>query len=70
MVKKLFLLMMLSSLALSATAAPGKARLTEGKTTMQTYGFSDPNPVANPDLLQYPYFRFDGYAVKSEPKEW
>ena len=57
MVKKLFLLMMLSSLALSATAAPGKARLTEGKTTMQTYGFSDPNQVANPDLLQYPYFR-------------
>ena len=38
------------------SAAPGKATLTEGKTSMLTYDFSDPNPVANPNQNQYPYF--------------
>ena len=52
------------------SAAPGKATLTEGRTSMLTYDFSDPNPVANPDLLQYPYFRFDGYESVGKPKEW
>ena len=37
---------------------------------MLTYGFSDPNPVANPDLQQYPYFRFDGYEAVGQQKEW
>ncbi len=63
----------LAALLLATTqllAGPGKARLTEGMTSMLTYGFSDPDPVANPDALQYPYFRFDGYASQGSPKEW
>ena len=58
----------LVTLPLSANSR--KAVLTEGTTTMLTYGFSDPNPVANPDLLQYPYFRFDGYEAVGQNKEW
>ena len=52
------------------SAAPGKATLTEGKTSMLTYDFSDPNPVANPNQTQYPYFRFDGYESVGKNKEW
>ena len=52
------------------TATPGKAVLTEGQTSMLTYGFSDPDPVANPGQLQYPYFRFDAYDSAGKPREW
>ncbi|MBQ9548009.1 MAG: DUF5107 domain-containing protein [Bacteroidales bacterium] len=51
-------------------ASQGRATLTKGKTSMLTYGFSDPDPVANPNLLQYPYFRFDGFATCGVQKEW
>jgi tetratricopeptide (TPR) repeat protein len=71
MIKRITLSLMLACLAAGVlSAAPGKATLTEGKTSMLTYGFSDPNPVANPDLLQYPYFRFDGYESVGKNKEW
>ena len=68
--RKFILLSLLLALPTLATASPQKATLTEGKTSMLTYGFSDPNPVANPDLLQYPYFRFDGYESVGKQKEW
>ena len=68
--RKFIILSLLLALPTLATASPQKATLTEGKTSMLTYGFSDPNPVANPDLLQYPYFRFDGYESVGKQKEW
>ena len=46
------------------------AIITERQTVMPTYPFSDPNPVAKPGNLYYPYFRFDGYATHSMKKEW
>ena len=46
------------------------ATINESMTTMLTYGFSDPDPVANPNHLQYPYFRFDGYESVGKNKEW
>ena len=46
------------------------ATISEGSTSMLTYGFSDPDPVANPDHVQCPYFRFDGYEAGGKPKEW
>ena len=71
MIKKVFLTLTLAAMmAGQLIASPGKATLTEGKTSMLTYGFSDPNPVANPDLQQYPYFRFDGYESVGKQKEW
>ncbi|KAF5043252.1 hypothetical protein DSECCO2_504140 [anaerobic digester metagenome] len=48
----------------------GDASVNEVKLSMPTYMFSDPDPVAKPENSYYPYFRFDGYSVKSTPKEW
>ena len=47
-----------------------KATVTEKQTLMKTYPFGDPDPVAKPDNLYYPYFRFDGFAEKGEMKNW
>lgn len=41
----------------------------EGKV-MKTYPFSDPDPVAQPSHLYYPYFRFDGFAADGVEKSW
>ena len=38
----------------------------EQTETLKTYKFSDPNPVATPSNLFYPYFRFDGFTAKGE----
>lgn len=37
------------------------ATVVEATTTMGTYPFFDPDPVANPEHLYYPYFRYDGF---------
>lgn len=66
--KKTFLI--LCALLPAWTAAPQKATLTETVTTMTTYPFGDPNPVACPDYSYYPYFRFDGFTDKGEPRQW
>ena len=42
----------------------------EQTETLKTYKFSDPNPVATPSNLFYPYFRFDGFTAKGENREW
>jgi len=48
----------------------GPASINESKQTLKTYPFSDPNPVPNPESSFYPYFRFDGFALEAEQKEW
>lgn len=49
-----------------------RARITEEVRTLQTYPFSEPNPV--PVLVRdrrlYPYHTFEGYAHISEPRDW
>ena len=47
-----------------------RASVTEMVQNMKTYPFSDPDPVANPSDIFYPYFRFDGFSEKSIDKEW
>lgn len=47
-----------------------QARVTETVQTVTTYPFSDPDPVADPSDLFYPYFRFDGFAAKAIDKNW
>ena len=48
------------------------ARITEEVRTLETYPFSEPNPV--PILVRdprlYPYHSFEGYSHTSEPREW
>lgn len=50
--------------------AQQKASVTEAVQTMKTYAFSDPDPVADPSDLFYPYFRFDGFSAKGVDKPW
>ena len=54
----------------SSKDAVHKATIRETTETLKTYPFSDPNPVANPSALMYPYFRFDGFSAKGVEKEW
>lgn len=68
--KKRILLALVAFAACLPLMADRKARLTEAATSMLTYGFSDPDPVANPGLKHYPYFRFDGYESVGRQKEW
>ncbi|MCD8268293.1 MAG: DUF5107 domain-containing protein [Parabacteroides sp.] len=47
-----------------------QAIVTETVESVKTYPFSDPDPVADPSDLFYPYFRFDGFAAKGIDKDW
>ena len=57
--------------AACAGAGPG-ARVSEETRVLDTYPFSDPNPVPvlATDRRLYPYHTFEGYAAASEPREW
>ncbi|MDE2805613.1 MAG: DUF5107 domain-containing protein [Gemmatimonadota bacterium] len=70
-----------SALAGSASAAAGvqqapaqarQARISEEVRVLDTYPFSDPDPIpilaGDPRL--YPYHAFRGYSPTSEPREW
>ena len=59
-----------SLLLLGACTADKKASITEGTTSMLTYDYSDPDPVAKPAQACYPYFRHDGYATEGKQKDW
>ena len=65
----------LSSIALAACGTPGAttpARISEETRVLETYPFSDPNPIPilASDRRLYPYHTFEGYAATSEPREW
>ena len=47
-----------------------QATVTETVETVKTYPFSDPDPVADPSDLFYPYFRFDGFSAKGTDQQW
>ena len=56
-----------------ASCAPGpRARISEEERVLDTYPFSDPNPVPvlATDRRLYPYHSFEGYAATPEPREW
>lgn len=50
--------------------AQQKASVRETVQTLKTYPFSDPDPVADPSDLFYPYFRFDGFSAKGIDQRW
>jgi len=62
--------------ALSAVAATDAtaqaARISEEVRTLETYPFSEPNPVPilTRDARLYPYHTFEGYSTTSEPQDW
>ena len=62
-----------TALAAVSCDAPGpRARISEEVRVLDTYPFSDPNPVPvlATDRRLYPYHTFEGYAATSEPREW
>ncbi|WP_288204972.1 DUF5107 domain-containing protein [uncultured Parabacteroides sp.] len=67
--KKSILLLCASAL-LQPLSAQQQATVTESVQTVKTYPFSDPDPVADPSDLFYPYFRFDGFSAKGTDKQW
>ena len=48
------------------------AEIVEEIRTLETYPFSEPNPVPilTRDRRLYPYHSFEGYAATSQPQEW
>lgn len=66
--KKIFILLC-ATLLLQPLVAQ-QAVVTETVETVKTYPFSDPDPVADPSDLFYPYFRFDGFSAKGIDRQW
>jgi len=70
----LFTVMLLFGIGPSQGAAQTvqTARITEEFRTLETYPFSEPNPVPilTRDRRLYPYHSFEGYSATSEPQEW
>lgn len=56
--------------AIQPMLAQEKASLHETEETVTSYPFSDPDPVADPSDLFYPYFRFDGFSAKGKTQAW
>ena len=62
-----------AALTAASCGAPGaRARISEETRVLDTYPFSDPNPVPvlATDRRLYPYHTFEGYAATAEPREW
>lgn len=56
-------------LFLSTNLFAQQATIKERPEAFKTYGYGDPDPVVEMSHI-YPYFRFDGYALKSEMQDW
>ena len=57
---------------LATAQTPTAARISEETRVLDTYPFSDPNPipVLASDRRLYPYHTYEGYSTTSEPREW
>lgn len=68
MKKSIILLVFLLS-GLGVAKAQKEATFKEYNKTYVTYPFSDPDPIPAGKKI-YPYFRFDGFALEGQEKEW
>ena len=72
--RSLVLTATLLAVTLGGCTPPGgnSARITEETRVLDTYPFSDPNPIPilATDRRLYPYHTFEGYSATSEPREW
>ena len=64
------ILLLLCTVATMGPLCAQQAIVTETVQTVKTYPFSDPDPVADPSDLFYPYFRFDGFSAKGTDQQW
>jgi len=56
-------------LALTSAAFAQNAVMQEKPQSLNSYPYSDPDPVAAPGRI-YPYFRFDGYTDEGRKMDW
>ena len=47
-----------------------RATVAETSVALNTYPFSDPDPVPATDKPMYPYFRFDGQSATGATQDW
>jgi tetratricopeptide (TPR) repeat protein len=68
----LFPVLIVLALAVPMDADAQRARISEEIRTLDTYPFSEPNPIPMlaRDPRLYPYHSFEGYSTTSEPREW
>ncbi len=54
------------------SAQVSRSRVTEERRSIETYPFSEPNPlpILASDPRLYPYHRFEGYAHEPEARQW
>src|SRR5882672_5274564 len=67
--KKIILTVFIIQFYLIATAQSSTS-VKEYTKTFTTYPFSDPNPIPNPSVRFYPYFRYDGFTTRAQQKDW
>ena len=67
--RKSFFLLFGIGLLLPNLMIAQEAHISEENIALNTYAFSDPNPIATPSKV-YPYFRFDGYTDHPVRKDW
>ncbi|MGQ7868848.1 DUF5107 domain-containing protein [Sunxiuqinia sp. sy24] len=65
---KAILIFLLAGFAMQPAKAQN-ASIYEESLNMNTYMFSEPDPVPSINRI-YPYFRFDGYTDVGSPKDW
>jgi len=65
--KNTILFSLLFSLAIGTYAQ--QVTIQEKPHSLNSYPFSDPDPVASPGKI-YPYFRFDGYTAEGRKMDW
>jgi len=66
--KKIFLLFII--FASTHCIAQNDATVREYNKTITTYPFSNPDPIADPGSLFYPYFRYDDFTDHPVQKVW
>lgn len=62
--------LLLCAAALLQPLSAQQATVSETVQQVKTYPFSDPDPVADPSDLFYPYFRFDGFSATGTDRPW
>ena len=55
--------------SLFAGAFAQNSSIQEKPQSLNSYPYSDPDPVAAPGRI-YPYFRFDGYTAEGRKMDW
>ena len=64
------ILVSMCMLGVASVSFAQQATVREEMKTMRTYPYSDPDPVATPSNLCYPYFRFDGFKANGTNQDW